>query len=326
MKNNKNLHIASVIGILFLSVVVIGSNFDFLKGITNQEASVAELSYPNAKEKDVGYAYNAFGCKNENYQGTKKPYPVHSIKTGSVNSLSNYVPMKYYGLSSVKLNIPIGYTAFIGTKGSSKEKLKEVGFTLTNKDGSSCIDLKKFNDKGDAILVAPRCTLIVYGGINDDGKFVSAAKKAVDSFKAKNPEKDVLFLSKTSKQYFDQAEEAGNSASRDVDLAKSEKSQKIMGIFHSISSIGAFNRGVKSGGNMKVVLYDPPYAVDSLKLVPSWLSWGNPSEIMKAVKNGIATSTDILNLTNGKATEPTHSDTAPLDKIITTWLNTNCLN
>lgn len=69
--NNKNLYIASVIGVLILSVVVIGSNFDFLKGITNQEASVAELSYRNAKELEVGNAYNAFGCKNENYQGTK---------------------------------------------------------------------------------------------------------------------------------------------------------------------------------------------------------------------------------------------------------------
>lgn len=229
--------------------------------------------------------------------------------------------MKYYGLSSVKLNIPVGYTAFIGTKGSSKDKLSNVGFTLINKDGSSCIDLKEFNDKGDAILVAPKCTLIVLGGIKGDGKFVSAAREAVDSFKKKNPEKDVLILSEPS---FDKAEDAGNSASTFVDLAKSEKSQKILGIFHSISSIGAFNRGVKSNGNMKVVLYDPPYAVDSLKYAP-WFSWGNPREIKLAVENGIASSTDTLNLTNGKATDPQHSDTTRLNGIITTWLNTNCV-
>lgn len=320
MKKNKSLNRVLVVGILILLLLIIGRNVDFIKGIASQEASVAELSYPVAKEIEVGNAYNANGCKNEYYKGTKKPYPVHSIKTGSVNSLSNYVPMKYYGLSSVKLNIPKGYTAFIGTKGSSNEKLRNVGFTLTNKDGSSCINLSSYNDKGDAILVAPKCTLIVYGGVGGNGNFVNAAKAAVDSFKASNPEKDVLVLSKNG---FEKADEAGNSASRDVDLAKSEKSQKIMGIFHSISSIGAFNRGIKSGGNMKVVLFDPPYDVDSLKYAP-WFSWGNPGEIRKAVKNGIVSSPDILDITKGKATDPAHSDTTPLNGIISTWLNANC--
>jgi hypothetical protein len=315
---NKYLTLAAI-GLLAVTVFVFQNKFESIKEMINESSLALSLLAGPDPAKLVGYAYNAYNCKNEFYKGTKNPYPVQSIYKGLVNDLSIY-PIGYYGLSSVKLTIPKGYTAFIGTKGTSKERLADVGYTLTVKDGTACINLGRYNDKGSAIMVAPKCSIIGVAGRSSDGSFPAEIDRLINVWKKSNPEKDVYVKLDNGAQ---DASVVGPRVVDYVNFAKIENSQKTLVLLHSLSAVAAFNRGIKSDQKMKVVLYDPMYDAIWMKVTPSWTP-GNAGEIIKAAKAGIAKSTDLLNLSDGKGSGPAHSDLKPLAGIVTPWLEANC--
>ena len=119
-------------------------------------------------------------------------------------------------------------------------------------------------------------------------------------------------------------------------LISVDPNTKILVAAHSIAAIGAFNHpytGSKSE-NVSYLLYDPPYNFPTtLASPPAWLS-GNIGEIAIAKSNGIASSSKVIDWTNGysnndSATTALHNQfidsPSSLGKIFN-WIISNCPN
>jgi hypothetical protein len=111
---------------------------------------------------------------------------------------------------------------------------------------------------------------------------------------------------------------------------------KILVAAHSLAAIGAFNHPYTgfNKNNVSYLLYDPPYNFPTtLADPPAWLS-GNIGEIAIAKSNGIASSSKVINWTNGYsnndyATTALHNQfinsPSSLSKIFN-WIISNCPN
>ena len=157
-----------------------------------------------------------------------------------------------------------------------------------------------------------KCAIILSNGYGSTGTFANSAqeiiKLATDNLNKEISSITVLPLSNFAATIGKKARTQAGS------ILQADANTKVLVAVHSIAAIGAFNypyTGANSA-NVKYLLYDPPYATNPVStLTPIWIALfpdigflgeiSNGGQIKIAKNNGIASSADIINWTNGYA-------------------------
>jgi len=352
LNSNKPIAIILVTFIL-LGIIFINSILEVAK-LSNQTASVTSINCTDncgessgSGDNDNNYPYNSSGSGIDAGSGS-------GSGSGDYSYVLSIVKKIGYGTVISSTQPGINCSTPSSTCSSSYQRGANVtliaqpvaGHYFAGWSGDQVSTSTKITVKMDSnkkisakFAIKNKCGVIGYGGIHsitpNDTRitFTQNMKKVVEAFENKNHIK--LFIKPIFRDGIDKASESQAQAIIDIKSLRDQKATKIFAGFHSLSSIGAFNAGIKSNGtDLRVVLYDPPYNMTVVNLTPAlylgntvFLAWGNPAYIKLATKNGIAKSPDTVNLTNGTTLpEDTHSyDFKVINQILNDWLNKNCL-
>ncbi len=206
---------------------------------------------------------------------------------------------------------------------------------LSSEWGNAIISSNTQSSKG----TTNKCAIIIANGYGSTGSFSSAVEKKIQ--RAINNGKDITYHTIPKSNY---AKTNGNNINLEIlaVIYTYSKNAKILVSAHSIAAIGAYNypyTGVNSQ-NVSYLLYDPPYnagymAPEWLRIFPDFAYIGqaaNGAQITRAKNNRIASSSKIIDWTNGlkkKNAETTKGhvlfETKPeVLNGIYNWAMTNC--